>query len=136
MVQQYFDYANCIYYSLHPPTFLKNYEDWNSARIEGRHLSPAFACLLLQVCANAAQCPTEDLRQLVEYDLVERAEHVSERLHSAANRLGRSLTPGSGGLHRIMQLLCAAAWLKAEGRIIDGWHTLAAAIHEEQESGM
>jgi len=67
--------------------------------------------------------------------LAESTAQTSSRLFKAADNLGRTLPSGAGGLYRVMQLLLAAAWLKTEGQIVDGWHALSVAVREAQECG-
>jgi hypothetical protein len=46
------------------------------------------------------------------------------------------ISPGSGGIYRALQCMLTTSWFKGEGRMIDAWHALAAAVHEEQGLNM
>jgi hypothetical protein len=123
------------YYSIHPQSFLREYEEWWTARKEEQPVSTAWTSLLLQVCANATQSPDPLLMNDLQHHVAETEDEMSSRLFDAAQELGRTIPPGSGGLHRVMQLLLAATWLKSHGSIVDSWHTLSVAVREAQESG-
>lgn len=135
LLRNYLQKVNYTYYSIHPPTFLQEYTDWVSNVAVGRKVSAAYTCLLLQICSNSAQTPTQELRKKLQCTLGENARAISKRLHDAAAKLGEIITPGTGGVHRTLQLALAASWLKGEGLIIEGWHCLSRAVREAQECG-
>ncbi|KAI7548790.1 hypothetical protein KC331_g4196 [Hortaea werneckii] len=136
LVQSYLQNDNMQYYSIHPPTFLREYDAWWAARMDNQSLPVSWTALLLQVCANAVKGLEPNLRQRLQYDLAETDESASLRLFDAARCVGGTLTPGAGGLCRVTQLLLAAAWLKAGGQIVEGWHALSIAVREAQECGI
>lgn len=135
LVQSYLQKDNMQYYSIHPQTFLHEYDAWWAARMGNQSLPVSWTALLLQVCANAVKGSDQDLRQRLQYDLAETDEAASLRFFDAARCVGGTLTPGAGGLCRVTQLLLAAAWLKAGGQIVEGWHALSIAVREAQECG-
>jgi hypothetical protein len=123
------------YYSIHPQSFLREYEEWWAARDAKQPVSAAWTSLLLQVSANAMQSPDSVLIKHLQHQVAETEDEMSSRLSNAAQELGHAIPAGSGGLHRVMQLLLAATWLKSQGSIVDSWHTLSVAVREAQESG-
>lgn len=135
LVRSYLQNGNLQYYSIHPPTFLHQYEAWWTTRQHGEDVSLAFTSLLLQMCANAAQGCGDELARGLQYELCETAEHASVRFCEAAEALAKTMAAGTGGLDRVMQLLLAAAWRKSEGLIVEGWHSLSIAVREAQECG-
>lgn len=135
LVNHYLHNMNIIYCVIHPDTFLDDYTKWYEHRAQGRPLSPAFTCLLLQICVSAAQEPPESLQRRILYDLAEDNQSVAKRLHDAAEALSSSIPPGDGDIHQILRLLIAAATSKSEGRIVEAWHYVGAAVREEQECG-
>lgn len=135
LVDHYLKHVNSIYSVVHSSTFLKDYVTWFRDRMNGQCLDPAFTCLLLQICASAAQQPSESLRLQMEYELAESCVDLSRKLHHAAEALGRSLSPGDGGVQNVLRLLIAAATSKTEGRVTDAWHYVGAAVREQQECG-
>ena len=60
---------------------------------------------------------------------------MSKRLQNAAKALSCKIPPGEGDIHQVLRLLIAAAASKTEGRIIEAWHYVGAAVREEQECG-
>lgn len=137
LVQHYLQDGNMQYYSIHPPSFMRAYESfWTACAQSGNQPSPAFTCLLLQICANASQRLGTPLKQRLEYDLAENNAQTSRRLFDAADGLSRAMPPGVGNVDMVLRLLLAAAWLKSDGRIVDGWHALSDAVREAQECGM
>lgn len=114
---------------------MRDYDAWWAARMNGQTVSASWTCLLLQVCANAVRNVGTALRQQMQYDLAETDQETSLRFVEAARRLSDTIPAGLGGLDRVVQLLLFAAWLKAEGRIVDGWHALSIAVREAQECG-
>ena len=135
LVDHYLKDVNSIYSVVHSSTFLKDYVTWFRDRVNGQCLDPSFTCLLLQICASAAQQPPESLRLQMEYELAESCVDISRKLHNAAEALSSSLSPGDGGVHNVLRLLIAAATSKTEGRVTDAWHYVGAAVREEQECG-
>lgn len=137
LVKHYLQDGNMQYYSIHPPSFMRAYENFWSARTQSINQPfPAFTCLLLQICSNASQRLHTPLKQRLEYDLTENHVQTSKRLFDAAEGLSRAMPPGVGSVEKVLRMLLAAAWLKSEGRIVDGWHALSVAVREAQECGL
>lgn len=125
------------YYGIHPPSFMRAYENFWSARSQSMNQpSPTFTCLLLQICSNASQHLYTPLKRRLEYDLTESHIQTSRRLFDAAESLCRVMSPGVGSVEKVLRLLLTAAWLKSAGQIVDGWHALSVAAREAQECGM
>lgn len=135
LVQSYLQNDNMQYYSIHPQTFLREYNDWWAARMNHQCLPVSWTALLLQVCANSVRGLKPDLRQRLQYDLAETDEAASLRFFDAARCIGDTLDPGAGGLCRVTHLLLVASWFKAGGQIVEGWHALSIAVREAQECG-
>lgn len=135
LVQSYLQNDNMQYYSIHPQTFLREYNAWWAARMDNRSLPVSWTALLLQVCASSVRGLEPDLRRRLQYDLAETDEAASLRFFNAARCVGDTLKPGAGGLCRVTQLLLVASWLKAGGQIVEGWHALSIAVREGQECG-
>jgi len=127
--------GNYYYYIIYPPTFSEQYKAWWIDRAEGKPLNPELTCLILRICACAAQYLPPDLRAVIEAEFCLKAQALSHRFHAAAQRLGSTVVPGRGGLTQIQQIFLSAFWFKSESRWIESWHALGAAIHEAQEIG-
>jgi len=76
------------------------------------------------------------MQQVLESEMAERAEILTNRYHSAATRLSSTFTPGTGSITQVQQLFLTANWLKNEVRLVESWHALGSAIREAQELGM
>jgi len=76
------------------------------------------------------------MQQVLESEMAERAEILSNRYHRAAVRLSNSFTPGTRSVTQVQQLFLTANWLKNEVRLVESWHALGSAIREAQELGM
>jgi hypothetical protein len=128
--------SNPVFLIIQPSVFLENYVAWWASRTNSRPLSIAFTTFLFEACACAAQAPSAELQQRLEYELTERISQTAERLHEVVIRMSDLITAGTGGIYRSLQCMLTTSWFKGEGRMIDAWHALATAIHEEQELGM
>jgi hypothetical protein len=135
LVNEYLRTGNYAYYTLHIQSFLQDYEAWCNTPSHQRTAMKPFASLLLQVAALATQGLAGALAQHIEYELGESTDQTSRNFHSAAVRLSRTISPGSGGVHQGLQWLLAASWAKSEGCITEAWHFVSAAVREEQECG-
>lgn len=120
---------------MQPSVLLKLYSDWWILRAQFQPLSIGLTSFLIEICACATQCPSPELVQTLEYELCVGIQQLSVRLHEAAGRLGSMLPGGSGGFYRAFQCILSASWLKGEGKMIEAWHAMASAVHEEQELG-
>lgn len=112
---------------------MSNYVQFCKARAAGNQISPAFVCLLLQICANSLQEVRGQLQEKVEYEIGEESYDVSIRIFRSADALSRTISPGFGGIYQCLQLLEAATWMKGDGKIVEAWHYLSRAVREEQE---
>jgi hypothetical protein len=128
--------SNPLFLILQPSVFLKDYVDWWASKTSSRPLSIAFTTFLFEACACAAQAPSTELHHRLEYELAEKTSQTAERPHEVVVSMSILIPPGSGGIYRALQCMLTTSWFKGEGRMIDAWHALAAAVHEEQELGM
>ena len=128
--------SNPIFLIIQPSVFLKDYVEWWTSKTNSRSLSVAFTTFIFEACACAAQAPSAELQQRLEYELAEKISQTAERLHGVVVELSGLITAGTGGIYRSLQCMLTTSWLKGEGRMIDAWHALAAAVHQEQELGM
>jgi hypothetical protein len=76
------------------------------------------------------------LRSASAFYRTEKTSQTAERPHEVVVSMSILIPPGSGGIYRALQCMLTTSWFKGEGRMIDAWHALAAAVHEEQELGM
>ncbi|KAJ5166940.1 uncharacterized protein N7482_005721 [Penicillium canariense] len=136
LVERYLETTNYGYYCLYPPTFSHDYAAWWSDRAKGRPPTPEFTCLLIRICACAAQYLDPEVQQKLESELGESAQSLSESYHHAAERLSNTIPPGKGGLAQIQQLFLTSAWFKSESLFVESRHALGSSIHEAQELGM
>ncbi|RDW62436.1 hypothetical protein BP6252_11869 [Coleophoma cylindrospora] len=98
-------------------------------------VSPEFTCLLLRVCACSTQYLEPAMEEKLEFELAESIQSLTQRYHSAAEKLTRSLS-GAGDCTQIQQLFLGVCWLKSESKFVDAWHALGATIRAAQEIGM
>lgn len=137
LVNRYLDDDNMQYYSIHPPSFLRAYEEFWAARAHPvDRPSPAFTCLLLQMCSNVSRRSNSPLKERLDGVLAQKDACASEVFFNAAERLNNAMSPGVGGTEKVLRLLLAAAWWKGDGEIVNGWHAFSAAVREAQECGM
>lgn len=134
LINNFVHNVNYIYYSVYPPVFLNDYAEWWTHR--GATRDPIFTCLLLRVCAYSAQYLPEITRTLLETNLGEDVQKLSQRYHDAAEKLSSYIETGSGGLMHVQQLFLAAPWYKSECKFKKIWHALGTAIREGQEIGL
>lgn len=127
--------SNPLFVIIQPSVFLKDYVQWWASRTSSQLLSIAFTAFLFEACACAAQAPSPELQHRLEYELAEKTTQTAERLHETVLRLSNLITTGDGGIYRSLQCMLTTSWFKGEGRMIDAWHALASAVHEEQEIG-
>lgn len=121
---------------IHPPSFTHQYVRWWADRGTGHPVSPVFTCMILRVCACAAQDISPANQQKLEAELGDPVTTLNARLHDASRRISGLIRPGKGGIVQVQQLLLTASWLKGESMFVDAWHTLCSAIHEAQELGI
>lgn len=58
---------------------------------------------------------------------------MTERFHTAAEKLSASIPRGKGGITHVQQLFLVAQWYKSEACMVESWHALSVAIREAQE---
>ncbi|KAF4963716.1 hypothetical protein FSARC_8286 [Fusarium sarcochroum] len=133
LVQNFINNVNFHYYIVYPPSFLEQYQQWWTARAEGRPLSVQWTCLLLNVCACASQYTDVDLQRKLEVGLDDTIQRITEQYHEAARELGSSIPLGHSHLINVQQLLHSCYWFKSEARFIESWHVLNSAVREAQE---
>ncbi|KAK9775884.1 putative Transcription factor domain-containing protein [Seiridium cardinale] len=75
-------------------------------------------------------------REKLQLDLGETTQSLTERYHSASQNLSRSILGGKGGLAHVQRLIHSCYWFKSEGRYVECWHELKAAVGEAQELHM
>lgn len=135
LVQNYLERANYQYYPIFPEQLRDQSAKWWEARATGQKLSPELTCLIIRVCAVSVQYLDDALRQRLELELGEKAQPMTERFHSVAQKLSSSIPRGQGGVLQVQQLFLEAAWWKSEASMVEAWHALSAAIREAQEIG-
>ncbi|KAK6065638.1 het domain protein [Seiridium cupressi] len=136
MVQKFLDTINYHYYILHPPTFLEEYKHWWKNRTQSQPLNFEWTSLFIEVCACAAQHLEPEQRKKLQLDLGETTQISTERYHSASQNLSRSIFGGKGGFAHVQRLIHSCYWSKSEGRYVECWHELKAAVGEAQELHM
>ncbi|KAK6066907.1 hypothetical protein SCUP234_11852 [Seiridium cupressi] len=75
-------------------------------------------------------------RKKLQLDLGETTQILTERYHSASQNLSRSIFGGKGGFAHVQRLIHSCYWSKSEGRYVECWHELKAAVGEAQELHM
>lgn len=134
-MQNFLENSNYHYYAIFPEQLRDQSAEWWEARAARRRLSPELTCLLIRVCAVSAQYLEHSLKQRLEQELGEKAQSMTERFHSAAQRLSSTIRRGSGGVIQVQQLFQEASWWKSEANMVQAWHSLSIAIREAQEIG-
>lgn len=87
------------------------------------------------MCACTIQYLDPVLKRTFQNDLGESMQSLTERYHDAAQRLSSAVPGGRGGFTQVQQLIHSCYWYKSEGRYVDCWHALNAAVKEAQELG-
>jgi len=59
------------------------------------------------------------MQQVLESEMADRAEILTNRYHRASARLSNSFTPGTGSITQVQQLFLTANWLKNEMRLVE-----------------
>ncbi|WYZ44450.1 hypothetical protein EsH8_VII_000886 [Colletotrichum jinshuiense] len=136
LVQRFLDNVNYHYYIIYPPKFLEEYKQWWGSRTSSQPLDLEWTCLLITVCACTIQYLDPVLKRTFQNDLGESMQSLTERYHDAAQRLSSAVPGGRGGFTQVQQLIHSCYWYKSEGRYVDCWHALNAAVKEAQELGM
>ncbi|KAH8880890.1 hypothetical protein GQ53DRAFT_703200 [Thozetella sp. PMI_491] len=142
LVKSFFDHLNYHYGVVHEESFLESYLEWWSCRQHSERTessttsSIAFTCLMLQICASAAQSLPTWLQDKIEVELGDEASEMSLRYREAAETLCDFIPPGEAGVTKVQQMVLDTAWLKTEASLVKAWHVLAKAAREAQEIGM
>ncbi|KAI3394401.1 hypothetical protein diail_2813 [Diaporthe ilicicola] len=136
LVQNYLESANYQYCPIFPEQLRGQNAKWWESRAAGQKLSPELTCLLIRVCAVSTQYLEASLLQRLEFELGEKAQAMTERFHSAAQKLSASIPRGKGGLVHVQQLFLVAQWYKSEACMVESWHALSEAVREAQEINM
>lgn len=133
LIQNYLEGANLQYYPVFPEQLRGQSAKWWESRAAGNKLSPELTCLLLRVCALSTQYLEASLLQRLEAELGEKAQTMTDRFHTAAQKLSSSISQGKGGIVNVQQLFLAAQWYKGEACMVESWHALSVAVREAQE---
>ncbi|KAL1862640.1 hypothetical protein Daus18300_008438 [Diaporthe australafricana] len=136
LVQNYLESANYQYCPIFPEQLRGQIAKWWETRTAGQKLSPELTCLLIRVCAVSTQYLESSLLQRLEFELGEKAQAMTERFHTAAEKLSASIPRGKGGIAHVQQLFLVAQWYKSEACMVESWHALSVAIREAQEINM
>lgn len=128
--------VNYRYNAIYGPTFTENYVKWWTDRGSGRQLSAEFTCLLLRILAYTVPYLTPDMRKMIEFELACNCQQLTERFGNAADQLSATFAPSRSTLERVQEQFLKGAWLKAESKIVESWHTLGSTIREAQELGI
>ena len=94
-----------------------------------------FTSLLFIVCACAIQHADESLAAIIEKDMAEKTDVLSETYHNASRELGSVVPPGYGHLHSCQSMLHSSYWYISQGKYPEAWHALSAAARECQGLG-
>ncbi|KAH6662662.1 hypothetical protein F5X68DRAFT_266147 [Plectosphaerella plurivora] len=142
LIQNFLNNVNFYYYVVYPPNFLKEYDIWWKERLadsgDGRPRSVGvqWTCLLLMVCACAAQHTDAALRTTLEKDLGTTVRELTDRYHNAARELHSVIPVGQNHVFSVQYLLHSCYWFKAEARFVECWHVLGSAVREAQMLGL
>ncbi len=94
-----------------------------------------FTALLFTVCACSIQHADESLRAVIQRDLGEHTEPLSEKYHNLARELGSVVPPGYSHLHSCQSMLHSSYWYISQAKYPEAWHALSAAARECQILG-
>lgn len=136
IVNHFLTVVNYRYTVIYGPIFTDQYVNWWSNRGTDERLSPEFTCLLFRICAYTVQNMSPPMRKMVEFELACRSQILTERLADAAEEISRDFVASNTSIERVQEQFLKCAWLKAESRIVESWHTLGSAIREAQELGI
>jgi hypothetical protein len=123
------------YYIIYPPRLMEVYCIWREDVRLDNPPDPVVTCLLLRVCACAAQYLHPDSQERIQAELSIPARRLTDVCNQAAVELSGKIPAGEGGLLQVQQLFLTAYWNICEARYVDCWHALGAAIREAQEIG-
>ncbi|CBX92036.1 hypothetical protein LEMA_P047420.1 [Plenodomus lingam JN3] len=136
IVNHFLTVVNYRYPIIYGPTLTDQYVQWWSDRSTDGIISPEFTCLLLRICAYTVQYLTPSMREMIEFELACSSQALTERLANAAEQISRDFLASNTSIERIQEGFLKSAWLKAESKIVESWHTLGSTIREAQELGI
>ncbi|KAF7555833.1 hypothetical protein G7046_g6474 [Stylonectria norvegica] len=136
LVQRFLNNVNFHYYILYPATFLEQYQKWWTDRAANKPLCIQWTCLLLTICACAAQYTDLELQRKLELELGQTLQTLTDQYHEGARELSSVVPIGHSHLTNVQYLFHSCYWFKSEARFIECWHVLNSAIREAQELGM
>jgi hypothetical protein len=134
-MQNFVKNVNFHYYIIYPHSFVEEYLAWWNDRADNRPLGVQWTCLLLMICACSAQYTDTELQAMLESDLSETTQVLTERYHNAARELYSIIPISNSHFLNVQQLLYSCFWYKSELRFVECWHVLGAAIRQAQELG-
>ncbi|KAF2849056.1 hypothetical protein T440DRAFT_490894 [Plenodomus tracheiphilus IPT5] len=136
IVNYFLTVVNYRYAAIYGPTLTDQYVQWWSDRGSEKRLSPEVTCLLLRICAYSVQCLTPSMRKMIESELACSSQMLTERFADAAEQISRDFVASNISIERVQEQFLKCAWLKAESRMVESWHTLGSTIREAQELGI
>ncbi|KAK4191847.1 fungal-specific transcription factor domain-containing protein [Podospora australis] len=135
LVDNWLNGANHHYYALYPSEFRTQYDGWWAT--PPNKVTPELTSLILRVCACSLHFIIDDsVRERLETELKADAATFAQRMHTAADKLSQSISPGKGGLTHVQQLFLTAFWYKSAEKWTEAWHALSRAIRAANEIGL
>ena len=98
---------NFYYYVIYPPRLIEVYSIWRDDMRLGKALDPVVTCLILRVCACAAQYLHTNVQEKSHAEL---NMPVADLCNQAAIELSGKIPAGKGGLLHVQQLLLTSCW--------------------------
>lgn len=135
LLRVFFNNVNNQFYILYPAAFFDEYQNWWTRVAEKRPVALQFTSLLFTVCACSIQHADESLAAIIERDMGEKIEILSEKFHNFARELGSVVPPGYSHLHSCQSMLHSSYWYISQGKYPEAWHALSAAARECQVLG-
>ncbi|KAF2197574.1 hypothetical protein GQ43DRAFT_200015 [Delitschia confertaspora ATCC 74209] len=137
LIQHFFKEVNWISELLHPPLFLKCYEQWWKTFPGSSVHNLEFGVLILRMCAFSAQfIPSqsfgEDRIQNIPVDTIRiHCKNVARRLHRVTDQIR-----GGGSLTSVHHMFYWSCYLQNEGSMTDAWYALGDCIRVSREIGL
>ncbi|EGX91054.1 Fungal transcriptional regulatory protein [Cordyceps militaris CM01] len=132
LLRIFFNNINNQFYILYPAAFFDEYRNWWTRVQENRPVALQFTALLFTVCACSIQHADESLKAVIERDMGDSTEILSEKYHNIARELGSVVPPGSSHLHSCQSMLHSSYWYISQAKYPEAWHALSAAARECQ----
>ncbi len=133
LVQNFLGHVNFQSYIIHPSTFLEEYCNWWANRQANKALDLQWTCLLLTICTCSTQQAPHQSRRMLEFELGEQLEKVSDRYHCTARELHGAIPIGCWDITSVQLLMHSCLWYMCEARFIQSWHALNVGIRLAQE---